>query len=105
MQNSDNAGLVSTAAEHRARPHSLPFSSRPVRAVEAAVLDGFRDVFGLEIGGVFQVCDGAGNFEDAFENVAEFDKKQQAVVGARDFAGTRDHAAADQAGVTNRVLR
>ena len=38
---------------------------RPIRAIQTAVLDGFGDVFGLEVHGVFQVGDGAGYFQDA----------------------------------------
>ena len=33
----------------------------PVGTVEGAVLDGFGDVFGVEVGGVFDVGDGAGS--------------------------------------------
>src|SRR6202034_1123617 len=38
---------------------------RPVRAIEAAVLDRFRDVLGLEVWSVFEVRDGTGYFQDA----------------------------------------
>jgi hypothetical protein len=37
----------------------------PVGAIEASVLDGFGDVFGFDVRGVFDVCDGTGNFQDA----------------------------------------
>ena len=37
----------------------------PVSAVERAVLDGFGDVFGFDVGGVFDIGDGAGDFQDA----------------------------------------
>ena len=40
-------------------------TSSPVGAVQAAVLDGFRDVLGLEIRRIFQIGDGAGDFQDA----------------------------------------
>ena len=50
-------------------PHILGLAEgsglRPVGAVEAAVLDGFGDVFGFEVGGVFEVGDGAGDFQNA----------------------------------------
>src|ERR1700722_10726041 len=46
---------------HRSR---VGFSC-PVRTVEAAVLDGFGDVFGLDRVGAFEVGDGAGDFQDA----------------------------------------
>jgi hypothetical protein len=36
-----------------------------LHAVNGAVLDGFGDVLGLEVGGVVEVGDGAGDFEDA----------------------------------------
>jgi hypothetical protein len=32
----------------------------------AAVFDGFGDVFGFDDGGVFDIGDGAGDFQDAF---------------------------------------
>ena len=38
---------------------------RPIRPIEAAVLDGFGDVLGLEVCDVFQIGNRAGNFEDA----------------------------------------
>ena len=37
----------------------------PVSAVERAVLDGFGDVFGFDVGGVFDIGDGAPDFQDA----------------------------------------
>ena len=37
----------------------------PIRAVEAAVLDCFGEVFGADVVGVIQVGDGAGDLEDA----------------------------------------
>src|ERR1035441_5134613 len=39
--------------------------SSPVIAVEAAVLDGFGEVFGGDGGGFIEIGDGAGDFEDA----------------------------------------
>jgi hypothetical protein len=39
--------------------------SGPVIAVEAAVLDGFGEVLGGDVGGMIEVGDGAGDFEDA----------------------------------------
>ena len=37
----------------------------PVSAVEGAALDGFGDVFGFGVGGVFDIGAGAGDFQDA----------------------------------------
>jgi hypothetical protein len=42
-----------------------PQESSPVGAVEGAVLDGLAEVLGLDAGRTFQVCDGAGNLQDA----------------------------------------
>ena len=53
--------------------------SRPVGAVERAVLDCFAEVLGLDVGGVVEVGDGAGDFQDA-------------VVGAGGKAEARDGA-------------
>ena len=36
--------------------------SRPVSAIKRAVLDGFGDVFGFQVGNGFQVGDGSGDF-------------------------------------------
>jgi len=44
---------------------SLRLTLRTVGAVEAAVLDGFGDVFGLDRVGTFEVGDGASDFQDA----------------------------------------
>jgi hypothetical protein len=41
------------------------FGSGPVITVEAAVLDGFGEVLGSDGGGLIEVGDGAGDFEDA----------------------------------------
>ncbi len=38
---------------------------RPIGAIQTAVLNRFRDVFGLEIHRIFQIGDGAGDFENA----------------------------------------
>lgn len=38
--------------------------SAPVTAVEAAVLDGLGEVFGEDAGGVIEIGDGAGDFEE-----------------------------------------
>ncbi len=37
----------------------------PVGAIQASVLDGFGDVFGFDVRGVFDVGDGTGNLQDA----------------------------------------
>ena len=42
------------------RPVPTRACSRPERAVQRAVLDGFGDVFGLDGGGAFEVGDRAG---------------------------------------------
>jgi hypothetical protein len=39
--------------------------SRPVAAVEGAILNGFREVGDGERCGAFEICDGARNFENA----------------------------------------
>ena len=43
----------------------MSISLGPIRAVKRTVLDSFGDVFGLDLGSVFDVGDGAGDFEDA----------------------------------------
>ena len=48
-----------------ANPAAIGCESGPVGAVEGAVLDGFAQVLGLDAGRAFQVCDGAGDFQDA----------------------------------------
>src|ERR1700687_646657 len=57
------------AAVHTWIPHILGLVEgsglRPIGAVEAAVLDGFGDVFGFKIGRFFQIGNGAGYFQDA----------------------------------------
>src|SRR5215475_13095424 len=71
-------GLNSYAASRLiALPSRFPFlspfsvkvasfrSSRPIGAVQAAVLDGFGDVLGLEICRVFQVGNRASDFQNA----------------------------------------
>src|ERR1700722_13066205 len=37
----------------------------PVGAIEASVLDSFGDVFGFDVRGVFDIGDGASDFQDA----------------------------------------
>src|ERR1700722_20778231 len=37
----------------------------PVGAIEASVLDGLGDVFGFDVRGVFDIGDGASDFQDA----------------------------------------
>jgi len=38
---------------------------RPVCPVQAAILDRFRNVLGLQVGSVFEICHRAGYFQDA----------------------------------------
>lgn len=45
------------------------------------------------------------DFEDILVELRHFIEKQDAVVGQRDFAGTRGRAAADQAGIRDGVVR
>src|ERR1700756_1029700 len=44
-------------------------------------------------------------FQDVAGEFGQLVEKKQAVVGERNFSGTRDHAAADQPGVGDGVMR
>ena len=46
----------------------------------------------------------AENFEDVAGELGEFVEEEEAVVGKGDFAGARDHAAADEAGIGDGVV-
>ena len=46
------------------KPFSYPPLS-PVASIEASIADGLGDVVGLDVRGVVEVGDGAGDFQDA----------------------------------------
>ncbi len=57
----EGARATQKIAELRLDGRPVPLStSRPERAVQRSVLDGLRDVFGLDGGGAFEVGDRAG---------------------------------------------